>query len=50
MRGVGAVPAEMIRKGWVTPPARPLTDPPPRAPVTTLAELMRELDANREAP
>jgi antitoxin (DNA-binding transcriptional repressor) of toxin-antitoxin stability system len=42
-----AVLAEMIRKGWMTPPARPLTGPPPRAPVATLAELMRELDADR---
>jgi antitoxin (DNA-binding transcriptional repressor) of toxin-antitoxin stability system len=42
-----AVLAEMIRKGWVTPPARPLTGAPPRAPVTTLGELMRELDEDR---
>jgi antitoxin (DNA-binding transcriptional repressor) of toxin-antitoxin stability system len=42
-----AVLAEMIRKGWVTPPARPLTGPPPRAPITSLSELMRELDEDR---
>ena len=42
-----AVLAEMIRKGWVTPPARPLTGPPPRTPITTLSELMRELDEDR---
>ena len=37
----------MIRKGWVTPPARPLTGPAPRAPVTSFEELMRELDEDR---
>jgi hypothetical protein len=42
-----AVLAEMIRKGWVTPPARPLTGPPPRSPVTSFEELMRELDEDR---
>jgi antitoxin (DNA-binding transcriptional repressor) of toxin-antitoxin stability system len=42
-----AVLAEMIRKGWISPPARPLTGPPPRAPVAPLAELMRELDEDR---
>jgi antitoxin (DNA-binding transcriptional repressor) of toxin-antitoxin stability system len=49
-RGVSvsdAVLAEMIRKGWVTPPARPLTGHPPRTPITTLSELMRELDEDR---
>ena len=39
--------AEMIRKGWVTPPARPLMGPPPRAPVTSFEELVRELDEDR---
>ena len=42
-----AVIAEMIRRGWVTPPARPLTGPPPRAPVASFEELMRELDDDR---
>jgi antitoxin (DNA-binding transcriptional repressor) of toxin-antitoxin stability system len=42
-----AVLAEMIRNGWVTPAARPLGGRPPRAPVTTFAELMRELDQDR---
>lgn len=42
-----AVIAELIRKGWVTPPARPLTGPPPRAPVATFRELMRELEEDR---
>ena len=42
-----AVLAELVRKGWVTPPARPLTGPPPRAPVIAFEELMRELDEAR---
>jgi antitoxin (DNA-binding transcriptional repressor) of toxin-antitoxin stability system len=42
-----AVLAELVRKGWVTPAPRPLAGVPPRVPVTTLAELMRELDEDR---
>ena len=42
-----AVLAELVRKGWVTPAARPLTGAPPRAPVATLAQLMRELEGDR---
>jgi antitoxin (DNA-binding transcriptional repressor) of toxin-antitoxin stability system len=42
-----AVMAEMIRKGWVTPAPHPLSGRAPRAPVTSFAELMRELDEDR---
>lgn len=42
-----AVLAELVRKGWVTPASRPLTGPPPRAPVATFKQLMRELDEDR---
>jgi antitoxin (DNA-binding transcriptional repressor) of toxin-antitoxin stability system len=42
-----AVLAELVRRGWVTPAARPLTGSAPRAPVARFAELMRELDADR---
>ncbi len=42
-----AVLAELVRKGWLTPAARPLSGPPPRAPVATFEELMRELDEDR---
>ena len=42
-----AVLAELVRKGWVTPAAHPLTSPPPRTPVTTFERLMRELDQDR---
>lgn len=42
-----AVLAELVRKGWLTPAARPLTGAPPRAPVLAFEELMRELDEAR---
>ena len=42
-----AVLAELLRQGWVTPAARPLTGVPARAPVVAFEELMRELDQAR---
>jgi antitoxin (DNA-binding transcriptional repressor) of toxin-antitoxin stability system len=42
-----ALLADLVRKGWMTPPARPLTGAPPRAPLASLAQLMQELDADR---
>jgi antitoxin (DNA-binding transcriptional repressor) of toxin-antitoxin stability system len=42
-----AVLAELVRKGWVTPAARPLTGPPARTPVIAFEDLMRELDEAR---
>lgn len=39
--------AELVRKGWVTPAARPLSGPPPHVPVMTFEELMRDLDEDR---
>jgi antitoxin (DNA-binding transcriptional repressor) of toxin-antitoxin stability system len=42
-----AVLAELMRQGWVTPPARPLTGPPRQAPVLAFEELMRDLDEAR---
>jgi antitoxin (DNA-binding transcriptional repressor) of toxin-antitoxin stability system len=42
-----AVLAELVRNGWATPAARPLTGPPPRAPLTSFEELMREIDEDR---
>src|SRR5262249_60758504 len=38
-----AVLAELVRKGWITPAARPLTASPPPAPLATVAQLMPEL-------
>jgi len=42
-----AVLAELMREGWVTPAARPLTGSPPRAAVAAFTELMREVDEAR---
>lgn len=42
-----AVMAELVRKGWVTPASRPLSGPPPRVPMMTFEELMRDLDEDR---
>jgi antitoxin (DNA-binding transcriptional repressor) of toxin-antitoxin stability system len=41
--------AELVRKGWLTPPLGALTaGPPPRVPVVKLARLLRELVADRD--
>jgi antitoxin (DNA-binding transcriptional repressor) of toxin-antitoxin stability system len=42
-----AVLAELVRKGWITPAAHPLTAPPQRAPVIAFEDLMRELEEAR---
>lgn len=42
-----AVLAELMRQGWVTPAARPLTGPPRQASVLAFDELMRDLDQAR---
>ncbi len=39
--------AEAVRKGWVTPPTFVSSDPPPRLPVATLADLLQGLDEDR---
>ena len=44
------VRTELVCKGWVTPAAHPLTTAPPRAPVSTFEQLMRELDQDRADP
>jgi antitoxin (DNA-binding transcriptional repressor) of toxin-antitoxin stability system len=41
--------AELVRRGWVTPPLGALSPgPPPRLPQGTLAEILTELDTDRE--
>ena len=50
--GRGSLPAgdllsEAVRKGWVKPPELAGGPPPPRLPVAPLADLLRELDADR---
>jgi len=43
-----ALLAEAVREGWVTPPARVGTGPPPRNPVMKVRDLMKDLDSDRE--
>jgi len=39
--------ADAVRNGWVTPPNLVSSDPPPRLPVATLAEVLQGLDEDR---
>lgn len=39
--------AQGVREGWLTPAAIPPGDPPPRKPVMTFEELMKDLDESR---
>jgi prevent-host-death family protein len=43
-----ALLAEAVRSGWLTPPTLPPGTLPPRLPVAALADLLRELDADRD--
>jgi antitoxin (DNA-binding transcriptional repressor) of toxin-antitoxin stability system len=38
---------DLVRRGWMTPAAHPLTGPPARAPLVPFDQLMRELDEDR---
>jgi hypothetical protein len=40
--------ANAVRECWVTPPALPGDDPPPRKPIMSFRELMRESARDRE--
>lgn len=40
--------AEAVRRGWITPLALPKAEPPPRAPVAPLQELLQELAQDRQ--
>ena len=42
-----AMLAEAVRKGWLTPPALPGDGPPPQSPVAKSAEILQELDEDR---
>ena len=42
-----ALLAEAVRQGWITPPALPMSGPPPRKPVMSFRELQRELGQDR---
>jgi antitoxin (DNA-binding transcriptional repressor) of toxin-antitoxin stability system len=39
--------AEVVRQGWITPPALPMSGPPPRKPVLSFRDLFRELEQDR---
>lgn len=43
-----ALLADAIRQGWVVPPVLPVAGAPPRAPVASLAELLAELQEDRD--
>ncbi len=42
-----ALLADAVRQGWLTPPTIGPGDPPPAVPVTSLSEVMAELDQDR---
>ncbi len=46
--GRGAFVADAVRKGWVTPPTLVGAGAPPRKPVMTFRDLMKELDHDRD--
>jgi antitoxin (DNA-binding transcriptional repressor) of toxin-antitoxin stability system len=39
--------AEVMRRGWITPPVGPAADAPPRLPVAPLDDLLAELEKDR---
>jgi antitoxin (DNA-binding transcriptional repressor) of toxin-antitoxin stability system len=39
--------AEAVRKGWITPAEVISDEPPPRLPVASVKELLKELDEDR---
>lgn len=42
-----AVLAEAVREGWLTPPLKRASGPPPRNPVMTWEELEKQLEEDR---
>ncbi|MGH7795428.1 MAG: type II toxin-antitoxin system Phd/YefM family antitoxin [Candidatus Binatia bacterium] len=42
-----AILAEAVRQGWITPPALPARDVPPRNPIMSFNDLKRELAQDR---
>jgi antitoxin (DNA-binding transcriptional repressor) of toxin-antitoxin stability system len=44
-----AMLADAVRQGWLSPPALAAAGRPPRQPVAPLAELLRELEVDRNA-
>jgi antitoxin (DNA-binding transcriptional repressor) of toxin-antitoxin stability system len=46
-RGIDPALSAMVRQGWLTLPGNPSEGTPPRAPVMTYEELMRDLAHDR---
>lgn len=42
-----ALLAEAVRQGWIRPPALPAAGPPPRKPVMSFHDLLREMEEDR---
>ncbi len=42
-----ALLADAVRQGWITPPALPSGAPPPRKPVMSFRDLLREIEQDR---
>ena len=40
--------ADAVREGWLSPPALPASGPPPRKPVMSFGDLMKDLARDRE--
>ena len=40
--------AELVRKGWLAPPTVVSEEPPPSVPVAPLAQVLSELDSDRD--
>lgn len=43
-----ALLADAVRQGWLTPPALPAQDLPPRQPVASIQDLLQELAEDRD--
>ena len=43
-----ALLAAAVREGWLSPPALVNSEPPPRLPVAPLADLLAELEKDRD--
>jgi len=43
-----ALLAEAVRKGWITAPVLPTGDPPPRKPIMSFRDLLREIEQDRD--
>ncbi len=43
-----ALLAEAVRKGWITPPVVPTGGPPPRKPIMSFRDLLREIEQDRD--